>query len=134
MAPSRDQGGHGIERSPEPQTWPEVTAVASAVNQAQFQLVQNLLLLRKHFFCKIKGVQRGGGVQRAAGTLGWWLPNSTVATHRIHPSILLGSPTGSIWEDPLGRQVGTGPHSTHPSQQQSLPNFSQGTVPRPSLR
>ena len=60
MAPSRDQGGHATEQSPEPQTWPEVAAVTSAVNQAQVQLVQNFLLLRKHFFCKIKGVQRAG--------------------------------------------------------------------------
>lgn len=67
VAPSRDQGGHATGQSPEPQTWPEVAAVTPAVNQAQFQLVQNLLLLRKHFFCKINGVQRAGRCPEGRG-------------------------------------------------------------------
>ena len=52
--------GHRTEHMQEPQTWPEITAIASAVNQAQLQLVQNLLLLSKHFFCKTKCVHRVG--------------------------------------------------------------------------
>lgn len=113
----------------EPQTWPEITAIASAVSQAQLQLVQNLLLLSKHFFCKTKRVHRVGrgpaGQRRLrAGGFPTLLQPCTESSPSSYSEVQQVPPGRALWEAGWGQDL-TPP--THPSSTLP-PNFSRHSL------
>lgn len=116
----------------EPQTWPEITAIASAVSQAQLQLVQNLLLLSKHFFCKTKCVHRVGrgpeGQRRLrAGGFPTLLQPCTESSPSSYSEVQQVPPGTALWEAGWG----AGAHPTRPSQQHPPPKLLKAQSPNP---